>query len=58
MPDNVRRIAPEDPHRINIQQPWELAYWSNQFGVSEVELIDAVRSVGPMVVDVREYLEI
>lgn len=58
MPDDLRRTAPEDPNKINVAQPWELAYWANKFGVSQAKLILAVRTVGPMVADVKRFLGI
>jgi hypothetical protein len=56
MPDNLKIKQPEDPDKININQDWELEYWSKKFGVSKQRLINAVESVGVMVEDVRKYL--
>jgi hypothetical protein len=56
MSDNLSRRQPEDPNKINVNQQWEVEYWSNKFGVSESKLRLAVHAVGPMVADVRRYL--
>ena len=56
MADNLKRKAPEDPKKINVNQPWELDYWSTKFNVSEVRLIAAVKKVGVMVVNVKREL--
>ncbi|MBD2057879.1 DUF3606 domain-containing protein [Oculatella sp. FACHB-28] len=56
MPDNLRRRGPEDPNKINVNQAYEIAYWTQTLGVSETVLRSAVRNVGPMVVDVRQWL--
>lgn len=53
---DLNRPAPEDPHRININQPHEVAYWTKKLGVSEQTLRAAVKAVGPMVSDVKRYL--
>jgi hypothetical protein len=56
MPDNLDRQKPEDPTKINIHQQWELNFWTNELGVTETELKNAVREVGPMVKDVKKHL--
>ena len=56
MPDDVTRRQPEDPQRININQDWELDYWSKRLGCTKAELIAAVKKVGPMVEDVKKEL--
>lgn len=56
MGDDLNRRAPEDPTKINVDQPWELRYWTDELGVSEQTLIAAVKAVGPMVEDVKRHL--
>ena len=57
MPDNLRIRKPQDPQKINVNQQWELAYWTSVFGVTEAQLKAAVTAVGSMVSDVRRYLK-
>lgn len=56
MSDDLKRTAPEDPNKINMNQSWEVQYWCNALGVTEWELREAVDAVGPMVEDVKRYL--
>lgn len=56
MSDDLTRRKPEDPTKININQQWELDYWTQKFKVSEKALKAAVSSVGPMVEDVKWHL--
>jgi hypothetical protein len=56
MADDTSRRGPPDPSRINVNQDWELRYWSRELGVSEEELRRAVQSAGVMVKDVRNHL--
>lgn len=56
MSDDLKRKGPEDPKKINVNQYYELLYWSKKFGVTIEELKEAVEAVGPMVSDVKEYL--
>lgn len=56
MPDNLSRIRPEDSAKINVHQDWEVTYWTQQLGVSKAVLLSAVRAVGPMVKDVKQWL--
>lgn len=51
---NIRR--PQDPTKVNVNESWELAYWSEKFGVSTAKLKEAVSKVGVLVVDVKKYL--
>ena len=56
MPDDLKRRQPEDPQRININQDWEVDYWSKKLGCTKAELIAAVQKVGTMVEDVKKEL--
>jgi hypothetical protein len=56
MPDNLKRRQPEDPKRINIHEAWELEYWCSSLGESKTRITQAVKTVGPMVADVKAWL--
>ncbi len=56
MPANLKRRHPDEPRRINIKQEWEIGYWSEKLRCTRKQLTDAVEEVGPMVSDVRKYL--
>ncbi len=56
MPDNVKRPGPEDPTKININQDYEVGYWTTTLRVSEDVLRRAVMAVGPLVIDVGKWL--
>lgn len=58
MPDNTNIRQPEDPTKINIRQPWEIAYWTKEFNVSKEKLIRTVKKVGPLVKNVKKELDI
>lgn len=58
MSDDLTRRKPEDPNKININQSWEVEYWTKTLRVSEARLKEAVKAVGPMVSDVKRYLGI
>lgn len=57
MTDDLNRKAPEDPTKININQDWELEYWSKKLGITEELLVTVVETVGPMVIDVKKFLK-
>ena len=57
MADDLNRRKPEDPKKININQPWEVSYWTSKFGISESKLRRAVKAVGPMAADVKAWLD-
>jgi hypothetical protein len=56
MPDDKMKTGRADDTRINVNESYELQYWSEKFGVTRDELRDAVKAVGPMVSDVRREL--
>jgi hypothetical protein len=47
MTDNLRRTHPEDPTKININERWEVEYWTKKWSVTEVQLRAAHQAVGP-----------
>jgi len=56
MPDNLKIKQPEDPTKINVNQQWEIDFWTKTLGVSETQLRNAVRAAGPFVRDVKKHL--
>lgn len=56
MPDNLNIRRPQDPTKVNVNESWELGYWSEKFGVSIAKLKEAVSKVGVLVVDIKKYL--
>jgi hypothetical protein len=54
------RAATEHPPRhwhINVNEAWEVAFWSKELECSEVELRAAVEAVGNRSMEVRGFLE-
>ncbi|HEX2200382.1 MAG TPA: DUF3606 domain-containing protein [Burkholderiales bacterium] len=58
MADDLKQTGKADDARINLDQDHEVAYWSNEFGVSRDELRSAVAKAGPMVKNVRDHLRL
>ncbi|AVJ29750.1 DUF3606 domain-containing protein [Achromobacter spanius] len=56
MSDDLSKRGPQDRSRINVNEPHELRYWTEALGVSESQLRDAVKAVGPSATAVREHL--
>jgi hypothetical protein len=56
MSDDLRNRGPADRTRINVNEQWEVDWWTKELGVTEAKLREAVRAVGVMVKDVRKYL--
>jgi hypothetical protein len=42
--------------RVEVNEPWALRYWTQELGVSEKELRETVKVVGPMLYDVKKIL--
>jgi hypothetical protein len=56
MADDLNERGPQDRSRINVNEAWELQYWSRKFGVSEEQLKTAVKAAGPSVEAVSRHL--
>jgi hypothetical protein len=56
MADPLQHAATPDDQLIGTSQEHEIRYWTEEFGVSRQELLDAVHSVGNSAQAVREYL--
>ena len=52
-----RLLGPADRVRIDVDAPAELRYWVRELGRPAAQLKAAVQAVGPLVSDVREYLQ-
>ena len=57
MADDKTKTAPQDASRINVNEDYELRYWTEKFGVSDQQLKDAVAAVGVSAEKVKEYLK-
>jgi|HubBroStandDraft_6_1064221.scaffolds.fasta_scaffold3718254_1 hypothetical protein len=56
MSDDTTLRGYQESSRINVNEKWELAYWSEKFDVTADELKQAVREVGVMARDVERHL--
>lgn len=56
MPDDPAKQGRADDIRISVQS-WELAYWSRKFARSPKALRRAITQAGPMVQDVKAWLD-
>jgi hypothetical protein len=56
MTDDKSNRGPADASRINVNEDYELRYWTKALGVSAERLRAAVEEVGVMADDVRAEL--
>jgi len=56
MSDDKNSAGSPDRDRINVNEDYELRYWTTTLGVSAEELRAAVAAVGPTAVAVRKHL--
>jgi hypothetical protein len=56
MSDDTSKRGPADRNRINVNEDYEVRYWSEKFGVSEEQLRAAVARAGVMADDVERAL--
>ena len=56
MADNLNERGPQDRTRININEDWEVRYWSKELGVSQDRLRELVKQHGVSADAVRRAL--
>ena len=56
MSDSTQDRGPQDRSRVNVNQPHEVRYWTQEFNCTEQQLRDAVARVGVMANAVRTSL--
>ena len=56
MADDRTLRGQQDRQRINMSEDYEVAYWTEKWGVSREQLAEAVRKVGPMSASVAKLL--
>jgi hypothetical protein len=56
MADDLSNRGSADRVRINVNEPYELAYWAKELGVSGDRLRELVKEHGVMAADVRKAL--
>ena len=57
MSDNKQDRGPQDRARINVNEDYELRYWTKELGVSEERLRKLVEENGPSAEAVRTALK-
>lgn len=46
MSDDLNNRGPQDASKVNVNEDWEVSYWTKKFGVTADELKQAVKQVG------------
>jgi hypothetical protein len=57
MADDLQNRGPADRSRINMNEAWELKYWTKELGCSEAQLRSVIKEVGSSAQAVRERLK-
>lgn len=55
MSDDLTKRGAADARRVNVEEPWEVRYWTAKFGCTEEELRLAVKMVGTLVADLEAH---
>jgi len=56
MPDNRSLRQPQDGSRVNVNEDYEVQYWTKKFDCSKEELVRAVNAVGVSAEKVEQFL--
>ena len=58
MADNSKERVPADLAAVNLREAWEVAYWCQKFGRTQLELELAIKETGSVIVDdIAAYFE-
>ena len=57
MPDDLDKREPQDRRTINLNEDWEVEYWSKKFNVTAEKLRAAVNAHGNSATEVRKQLK-
>ena len=55
--DNTNKTGTPDRNTINLNEDYEVTYWTEELGVTKEELTEAVNKAGKSADAVREYLK-
>jgi len=55
--DDKTKTRPQDAKRVNVNEDYEVRYWTQKFGATAEQLKAAVKKVGVMAVDVEAELK-
>ena len=53
---SLSNSAERGNRRVEVNEAWALRYWTQELGVTERDLREAVEVVGPMLFDVKKIL--
>jgi hypothetical protein len=56
MADDKTQTGKADRSRVNLNEDYELQYWTGKFGVNRAQLEEAVNAVGDNALEVEVYL--
>jgi len=56
MADDKTKQGPADSSRINLNEDYEVTYWTEALGITKEKLSEAVKEAGSSAKAVREYL--
>jgi hypothetical protein len=56
MTDDKTLRGPQDRSRINVEEDYEVRYWTDALDIDEPTLRGAIQAVGSSAEDVRDYL--
>ncbi len=57
MADDKSKRGPADSARVNMNEAYEVRYWTEKFGCTETQLRAAVTAVGVLAKDVEAFLK-
>jgi hypothetical protein len=57
MSDNKNQRNAQDSGRVNVNEEYEISYWTKKFNCTKAQLIEAVNRVGTSSEQVEQFLK-
>jgi hypothetical protein len=56
MADDLTKRRPQDSSKVNVNERWEVDYWTTKWNVTEAQLRAAVKAAGTSAAAVAKHL--
>ncbi len=57
MNTDLSTLGERGKKKVEVNEAWALRYWTQELGVTERDLREAVEAVGPLLIDVKRILD-
>jgi len=56
MADDLTKRRPQDSSKISLSEKWEISYWTQELGITEIKLRELVTKYGHSAAEVKKHI--